>query len=103
MRSVAVTILAGFCLGSCSHAPQKYEVYDSILQPDTKAQVEYVGANWEYKNKVEAKEIKDEYDFIHTLEFWSYSPDTKIVIFKEYELGEYCGKRYCPLEQFVKE
>jgi len=98
---IILAVLSFFQL-SCKHTPERYSVYQNILYKDCRAQVLYVGKNWEIKDAVNAKELKDDECF-HTEKFWSYPANKTLVVFSSVEKEYYQYADAYTLEQFSKE
>lgn len=75
MKYSALLTLLFFC--NCCNKPERYSVYQSLMDNDYRAQVLYVGKNWEIKDAIH--ELGD-YSEFHTKSFWSYANDKVLVV-----------------------
>jgi len=82
MKSIPHALLLGLLtvLAGCRQAPERDEVYESLLLESVRVSIIFVGENWEIKDAVNAHEISDDPGF-HSQWFWSNPKGQRLVVF----------------------
>jgi hypothetical protein len=91
-------IFLALLLAGCGHTPERYEIYQSLINPKVRLEVLYIGRNWEIKDAVNAHKISDS-PWFHSKMFWDTPNDEQLVVFNIRSQGPV----YMQIDEFLKQ